>query len=340
MRNETSCGRRGLAFSERFALSVFLTTTALLSPANAETNARIETAVTPRCDVPARDFEQRLAQALGQSSAHRLDVFVAIEHDGAGYEVTLVTRDELSASREKTILAPSCDEAMDAAVVVLALATSQTADVEPSDSTALTAPATTAGPGVGPEPAPLRARVTRAPKDEGTARIESSSSSSASSRASLSTGIDAGTLPSPTLVVAGAFARSFSAFEVRALARYGLPSVNETTETGFYASERRDFGALELRACYGVGADVRLSACTGGELGAVRVTRRVEEAGSDVDEDAVTPRLSGVLAAFVRHQGGTVQPELEVSGSAVALGRAESASFLALRVAAGAAVEF
>jgi hypothetical protein len=191
------------------------------------------------------------------------------------------------------------------------------------------------------EPALLRASVTRAPRDEGpSAPIESSSSSSASSRASLSTGIDAGTLPSPTLVVAGAFARSFSAFEVRALARYGLPSVNETTETGFYASERRDFGALELRACYGVGADVRLSACTGGELGAVRVTRRVEEAGSDVDEDAVTPRLSGVLAAFVRHQGGTVQPELEVSGSAVALGRAESASFLALRVAAGAAVEF
>jgi predicted PhzF superfamily epimerase YddE/YHI9 len=147
-------------------------------------------------------------------------------------------------------------------------------------------------------------------------------------------------LPSPTLVVSGGFARSFSALEVRGLARYGLPIVEETTETGYSESVRRDFGALELRACYGIGADVRLSACAGGELGAVRISRRVAENGIDVDEDGVTPRLSGVLSALLRHQGGVVEPELEVSGSALAAGGQEAASRVALRVSAGAAVEF
>lgn len=324
----------------RFTLAVVLTTTALSPLANAETNARIETAVTPLCEEPARHLEQRITDALGESSSRWLEVSVAIARDGAGYRVTLVVRDQTSVPREKVILAPSCDEAVDAAVVVLALATSEAADEESSVSSGFTSPGIPPEQVIAAEPAPPRAVVMRAPKDEGAKRVASSSSSSASSRASLSTGLDAGTLPSSTLVVAAGFARSFSALEVRGVARYGLPLVEETTETGFSESVRRDFGALELRACYGVGGEVRLLACSGGELGALRVTHRVEEGGTDVDEDEVTPRLSGVFSALVRHQGGVVQPELEVSGSAVAVGRQESASLVALRVSAGAAVEF
>ena len=336
----SSCGRWRSGPIDGLAASVFVATTALASSANGATKARIETKVTPVCELAARDLEERLTEALGDMTARALDVSVTIEREDSGYRVTLVTRDEFAASLEKVILAPSCEEALDAAVVVLALAASETADEEAALRSVSTPPAIAPPRARDAEPTPVRGVGTRVPIDEGAARIESSPESSASSRASLSTGIDVGTLPSPTLVVSGGFARSFSAVEVSALARYGLPSVNETTETGFHESVRRDFGAVEIHACYGVGARVRWGACTGGELGAVRVTRRVEEGGTDVDEDAVSPRLSGVLAAFVRHQGGTVQPELEVSGSAVAVGRQESASLIALRVSAGAAVEF
>jgi hypothetical protein len=62
--------------------------------------------------------------------------------------------------------------------------------------------------------------------------------------------------------------------------------------------------------------------------------------GVDADEDAVDPRLSGVLAARLSHRGGAIRPELELAGVAVAFGRQADASLLALRVAAGASVEF
>jgi hypothetical protein len=265
---------------------------------------------------------------------------VSIRDDDGGYRMTLVTRDGSPERGEKVILAATCDEAVDAAVVVLGFGTSEAFD-EASIPGASTTPGMAPAPAISPAPAPplVRNGATAAPKDEGAKRVESSSGST-SSRASLSTGLDAGTLPSPTLVVSGGMGRSFSAFEVRGVARYGLPIVEETTETGFSESVRRDFGALELLACYGIGGDVRLLACSGGELGVLRVTHRMEGGGTDVDEDEVVPRLAGVFSALVRHQGGAVQPELEVSGSAVAVGRQESASLVALRVSAGATVEF
>ena len=73
----------------------------------------------------------------------------------------------------------------------------------------------------------------------------------------------------------------------------------------------------------------------------VRVVRRLRtEDGSDSDEDSVTPRLSGTLAALFAHRGGAVEPELELGGAAVALGKEAGAPWLAIRVAAGAAVAF
>ena len=135
----------------RFALSAWLTMTALSSSANAE-SASIETAVTPDCEAPARDLELRLGDALGESSPRPLDVSVAIERDGAGYRVALVVRDESSAPREKVLLAPTCEEAVDAAVVVLALATSETDEVS-TEPDAPTPPAIAVGRVVDVEPA-------------------------------------------------------------------------------------------------------------------------------------------------------------------------------------------
>src|SRR5688572_29198325 len=126
----SSCGRWRPGPIDGLAASVFVAMMALLSSANAAANARIETKVTPVCELAARDLEERLTQALGEMSARSLDVSVSIEREDSGYRVTLVTRDELAASRDKVILAPTCDEAVDAAVVVLALAASETAHQE------------------------------------------------------------------------------------------------------------------------------------------------------------------------------------------------------------------
>jgi hypothetical protein len=159
-------------------------------------------------------------------------------------------------------------------------------------------------------------------------------------RIALATGADSGTLSASTLYVAGAVARSLAAFELRGVVRYGLPTIDEDAEGGARQSERSDFGALELRGCYGVGSQLRLSGCTGTELGAVRRSRRWQSAERSEQESALRTRFSGVLTAAVAHRAGLIQPELEFAGAAVALGREPQASWLVLRMSLGAALAF
>lgn len=282
------------------------------------------------------------------------------EHTG-GFRVTLAIRGGTTHGAEKVLVLPTCDEAVDAAVVVLAFAFAR--ESEPTDrseapaasnqelvpnpvtaSADLASRAETSGAlSRSPKrPAPLLAVVST------NERVDDGPGPSApihepdrpSSRASLAAGVDMGTLPSPTLTVSGALARSFSAFELSGAVRYGLPTESENVENGVSESVRRDFGAVELAACYGIGVRVRLAACGGAEVGVVRSTRQSSGPGVDVDEDAAHPRVAGIFGARVSHRAGSIQPELELSGVAVALGRQPDASLLALRVAAGAAVEF
>jgi hypothetical protein len=143
------------------------------------------------------------------------------------------------------------------------------------------------------------------------------------------------------MTLSGAVAHSFRLFELGAVVRYGFPTADETIEEGFSESERRDFGALELRACRGAGQAVRVSACAGTELGAVRELHQSRGTnGDEVDEDSVSTRVSGTLAARIAHRGGFIEPELELAGAAVAIGREPGAPWLVLRVAAGAALAF
>ena len=142
------------------------------------------------------------------------------------------------------------------------------------------------------------------------------------------------------MTVSAAIARSFSRIDLRAVVRYGLPIADETVETESTESRRSDFGAFELRACRGQGRAVRVSACAGAELGAVRVASRLRADGADIDEDVLSPRLSGVVAALVSHRGGLIEPEIELGGAAVAFGRDTGRSWLVVRVAAGAALAF
>jgi hypothetical protein len=128
---------------------------------------------------------------------------------------------------------------------------------------------------------------------------------------------------------------------VRSSLRYGLMTEDERVETGFSESVQRDFGAGGLSVCYGMGANFRFSACTGGEVGVVRVGRRLAvDGGPTRDQDELSPRLSGLLGAILSARHGRLRPELELSGSVLALGRREGAAPVALRAAAGAAVDF
>ena len=323
-------------------------TTALPNQANAEPSGRIQTRVSPACAGAALDLEPRLERALDKSLPTGLEAFVEIEESVGGYRATIATRVGSKASGAKIIDASTCDEAVDAVVAVLALAFFSQVDAAPSDASRPVfdaAPVDAPAPAASLEPSTNAASTwraaTEAPADRAATAEDARSDALGSTRASVVAGADQGTLGQPTAIVSAGVSRSLSALEVRGFVRYGLPTATETVETEFTESVRSDFGAVDLAGCYGVGASFRASACAGAEAGAVRTRRRFEtREGTDVDEDAVSPRLSGTLGALFAHRGGIVEPEVELEAAAVVVGREEGASWLAVRVLAGAAVEF
>lgn len=309
----------------------------LCAPASAGP-LRIER-VTPACVVAARELGPRIEAVVAGALQSQVEASVAIDAWGAGYRVTIGLRDTVHERGATTLETPTCEEAVDAAVVVLALAYGETRSPEatqPAPSLPMPERSSTEPEPRTPSDTLFTPPAPRAVRDHvpvnGTER---------QTRLTLTTGVDRGTLPGPTLTLAGAVARSFGGFELAAVARYGLPVAEELVETGFSESQRHDFGGLELRACRGLGRPVRVSACAGTEIGAVRARRsqRVED-GSELDVDHISPRVSGTLTALVARRGGFIEPGLELAGAAVAVGRAGGAPWLAVRVAAGAAIAF
>jgi hypothetical protein len=297
--------------------------------------------VTPACVAAARELEPRIEATLVGALQGQLEASVTIDAVEAGYHLTISLRDAARERGATTIETPTCEEAVDAAVVVLALAYGEIGNPE-------TTPPASAPSQAMPERSPVLTRPTtqsdtlRTHDDPRAARDHTTvNGTERQTRLTLVTGVDRGTLPGPTLTLAGAVTRSFGALELAAVARYGLPIAEELVETGFSESQRHDFGGLELRACRGLGQATRLSACAGTEVGAVRARRsRLAEDGSELDSDQISPRLSGTLAALVARRGGLIEPALELAGAAVAVGRPAGAPWLSVRVAAGAAIAF
>jgi hypothetical protein len=293
-----------------------------------------------------------MKRALAGSVPNELRASVAVDARREGYQVRIELREGPETRGTTVIDAPTCDEAVDAAAIVLALAFGTTGKVaEPASSPAVPAHAARALPPRSRSSASqgsvkpvtsmpsfgLRADGRGpAPMDGEPARV-----ASPALRLNLATGVDVGTLPQPTLTLAGAFTWAIQGVELTAMGRYGLPIADERVESGARETQRHDFVGVELRACRGVGEAARLSACTGTELGVVRL-RHARELEGEVARGAqlVFPRLSGTLAALLAHRGGLIEPGLEVGGAAVALGRDAGAPWLVLRVAAGAAIAF
>jgi hypothetical protein len=316
---------------------------------------RLEQRAAPACVAAARDLGPRLERALGGVLPSGLEAWVGIDALGTGYRVTIALSDDERARGTTAIEAPTCEEAVDAAAVVLALAFGNIERTEPTEpASALPVPARagsapsrssqesaslgslaaltpTASSGASPARGDRRAPLDRAP----------SRGSERATRLTLATGVDRGTLPNSTLTLAAAAARSFGELEVAVVARYGLPIVEETVETGFAEARRRDFAGLELRACRGLGQALRFSGCAGTEVGAVRARRALRgDDHTEVDTDHLSPRLAGTLGALVAYRGGLFEPGLELAGAAAALGREAGAPWLSVRVAACAAIAF
>jgi hypothetical protein len=327
--------------SLRVALLASLATAALVRQAHAQPRLDVKAST---CKARAREVERRLLSVVdAQSSA--LAASVTFDEAGDGVRVSVATRENFAAQGETVLVVPTCDEAIDAAVVVLSLAFSAELVDEPASGGGETT--RHEGPRGESQPVPeqeveLRFAAPSPRRDESPAGVPPRVISAGSAHLTLAGGVDAGTLPTPAVFVALGLAHSWSRVEVRSSLRYGLLTQDERVETGFSESVQRDFGSVGISVCYGVGANFRLSGCTGGEFGVLRLGRKIEVDGAAPrrHQDELSPRLSGVFGGILSARHGRLRPELELSGSVLALGRRDGTSPVALRAAAGAAVDF
>jgi hypothetical protein len=296
------------------------------------------------CRPKVAELAARIEEALIGRRDSTASAFVTITESTGGYRVDLQVQREGTATDSKLIVAADCHEAVRAAALVLALALGELESAPADDTSARSdqsSPAATLRgdvPEVGSrvwvtsQGAPIADRpLDREPPEPEEHRL----------RAALSTGIDVGTLPAPTAQVGLGVTVLFQSLEARGVVRYGLPQEHETRESEFFESRRAQFGTAEVGVCGGHGSSWNVSVCAGGELSVVYENRRTAaEAGSDVDTDQLTPRLAGVLTALVAHRAGFIQPQLEASGVALGWGREASAPWVALRLGAGASLQF
>jgi hypothetical protein len=325
------------------------------SAARAQQAAWIAIRTAPVCQAAAANLERRVADTFIGRRAVGLRATVDIGERGAGYALTVEVRRGPLLVGHSSLVTPSCDEAVDAAVLVLALALGESTGARGESPSDTATRATSAPPAVErralttpiaphlPRAGARRALFPNASAErgaDGLGRGTARRPEDGAMRLSFMTGVDAGTLPATTAYVGLGMAWMSAALELRGAARYGLPKVEETADGARIERARHEFGAVDARGCYGVGTSWRLSSCVGSELGFVRREHRRAQRGVDSDTDAVAPRLSGVAAVSVAHTNGLIQPELELSTLAVALGRQEHAPWLAMRVGAGLAVQF
>lgn len=322
----------------RLAALAVLSSTALAVPARAAPRVDV-TAAT--CEADAAGIERRLANVIDPAASRGLDAAVTLEANGADVRVTVATREDSRTQGETVFLVSSCEEAVDAAVVVLSLAFSAEARGERADAESRSSERALATSPKSDGPM-LRVRFAAPPpKLDESPEEDAEGPATGSSRVSLAAGVDVGTLVTPTAVIRAGIAHGWPALELRGTLSYGLLTENEREEGGWRDAIQRDFGAAAASLCRGFGASVRLTGCAGGEVGLVRTLRRLELDGvQTLDEDELSPRFSGVLAAVLSAPRGRIRPELEVAGAALAFGRREGASAVAFRAAAGAAVDF
>ncbi len=300
-------------------------------------------------ELAARIEERVIGQRDPASAAS-----VVITAQGAEVRVDLTVRRADSASESKTLVLPDCQQATQAATLVLALALgvpeSAPSEPAPSERGPAQAEPSHAAPSASmpsPNGAVATAPLTLHTEERGALRADRSVEREASkgaarrARATFTTGVDVGTLSAPTVQLGLSVTVPLRVLEVRGVARYGVPQERETEESAFHDTQRSKFGAAELGVCRGQGAQWQLSVCVGSELSVVHETHRTAaETGSDVDTDEVSPRLGGVLTALLARRTSWIQPELEASGVALAWGRREGEPWAALRLGAGASVEF
>jgi hypothetical protein len=329
---------------------------ALLAPLSMAAPARAESVdwldLDGGCAASSAELGPRVEAALASPRPPEARARVRLEEVEGGVRLAVALTLAEHELGTKTVVLPSCEEALDAAVLVLAVAlddSSPRASGTPERSNAGVAPERSSTDVSPREAAPERERAQPAafafstPRavtaDANPALTDGSPSAGPSVRVGVLGGVDAGTLSHATPYVGAAITLVTLPIDVRAAFRYGLRREEEEVESGRSLQSSADFGAIELAACRETRSSWELGLCAGGEFGLVRVEQLRSEPDRSANLEETSARVAGVLAGRVARRVGAVRLELELAGSAVAL-RPDASSRTSVRVGAGAGTQF
>lgn len=283
------------------------------------------------CPARASDVASRVEGELIGSRPASARARVGIEATDAGYRVSVRAERAGKALGLKHVVATTCDEAVEAAVLVLAIALTQ-----PERELGPVAPAPS-------EPTPELVFVEHALppslEHDRAAEADNASAPTRGRRLGMLVGVETGTVPGAAPYLGVSFALPVEAWELWSALRYGLPREEAAVETASSEQTRRDFGALELSLCRGIGVAWRLSLCAGGEFGVVRIEHTRRDAEVEIDTNEERARLAAVGTTRLTGRAGMLRPELQFSAAAASEGPG-AAPRLSLRLGAGVAVQF
>lgn len=309
-------------FTVYYATAVALATASAGAAGAAE--PRIELAGSPACAADPALLERRISGALIGTPDPDLHIELGIT--GASrltVRITLLRGERALGSKE--IVAASCDEALDAAIAVAALALSA------------------------PQP-PVKAERSPPPSDAVDSDRESAHAELVDAMAShpdaarwrwlAGVGADHGSLPEPTLVLRVGTSRALGPGELRAFVWYGVPSIREEVG-GALERTRSDFGSMALDYCLHLTGSRWLAACGGIEAGARRFATLESGANRERSEakriDATLVAAAGLALSY---RSAFVQPALDISAQLPVAGSVPGNGPFGLRAVFGAALPF
>jgi hypothetical protein len=295
---------------------------------------------SPHCSAAPDALAARISGAVAGARDRALNVTIEIQ--GRSPEMTALVRLARGAHEigAKRIRAASCDEALDAALAVAALAVGTPSPPPPEPAAAEHEP-------VPPEREPAIPEGERLPSPPRDRAAVAPSRAGAPVRLPLlhgfwSAGIDHGALTALTPVLGLGVGARVGSGELRVRFAYGLPISSEENDTSTgLERQREDFAALAIEGCRGPDAAGWLSFCAGVEA---RATRSSElEAPADEPSSGREQLAAGVWAlagASLVYRKAAWQPRLDVSAQLPVVGGPAGADVIGARAAFGARLPF
>ena len=286
------------------------------------------------CSASPEELASRILElAIGSHDPKlrvEIDMLDGTEDTAAMIRLTLGSRRIGS----KKLVAATCEEALDAALAVVALALSS--EPRATGTAEAAAPVTAPASGAADTTSPA------AGLPEGDRSVEPGEPRPGTDtwRLLFAGGVEHGTLAEPTVVVGAGAAASIGRGELRAIGWYGLPSSREEVSAVF-ESTRSDFAAAALDYCGGIDRERWLGLCGGLEAGLTRLSR-VRQAPNQprTEQEDIGPSLGVVMGLSLAYRDSPLMPRLDLSARLPLVGRLAEAPAVGFRAALGAGMPF